>query len=447
MIFIVLLVLVILLISIFYFISSKKETFTNNNIDKIYVINLKKNQDRLEKFMENAKKANIEVERFDAVYGQELSKDHPDILKYFVKDHGLISGQIGCALSHIKIWEDAINNNYNNIIVFEDDAIIPEDFWDKFNKAYNELPNNWDMLLLSINTGYGELYNNKLIKLKMYEGNYGLIGYLLNINFIKKIVNNKFNNTVDTFLRDKYYYNNIYKVFLINPLLINHDYTFYSDNFNKFRNDESHKNNVIKKFNFIHIPKTGGSSFKKKFKKYMIKEKHCDSRPINNIYNIAIIRNPYERFVSIFRHIKDRETMSHAKANDLVNFTDIEDFCNSYFDKKHPYHSKTKYLLTWNNTNINNYCENYGCNLNDKCIHWAPQSYFVTDVSKVQALLKLDTINEDIKKLYDKNILDHESIPNINKSKSKNFEISPIVKKLVDTVYKNDFKLYEKAGL
>ena len=106
MIFIVLLVLVILLVSIFYFISGKKETFTNNNnIDKIYVINLKKNRDRLEKFMENAKKANVKVERFDAVYGKELNKDHPDILKYFVKDHGLFSGQIGCALSHIKTWK------------------------------------------------------------------------------------------------------------------------------------------------------------------------------------------------------------------------------------------------------------------------------------------------------------------------------------------------------
>ena len=445
--FIILLILILFFIFVFYFISNKKETFTNNNnnIDKIYVINLKKNKDRLEKFMKNAKKANIKVERFDAVYGKELSKDHPDILKHFVKNHGLRLSQIGCALSHIKIMEDAINNNYNNILIFEDDAIIQEDFWDRFYEAYNELPKDWDMLLLSINTGYGKLYNNKLIKLTKYNGNWGSIGYLVNINFIKKIVNNKFNTTIDNFLRNKYYYNNNYKVFLINPLLINHDYTFYSDNMNKFRNDESHKNNVIKKFNFIHIPKTGGSSFKEKFRKYMIKTQHCDSRPIDNIYNIAIIRNPYERFVSIFRHIKDRAI--YATANDLVNFTEIDDFCNSYFNKKHPHHCKTKHLLSWNNTNINNYCENDGCNFNDKCIHWAPQSYFITDVSKVQALLKLDTINEDIKKLYDRNILDYDSIPIVNKSKSKSFEISPIVKNLVNIVYKDDFKLYEKAGL
>ena len=32
-------------------------------------------------------------------------------------------GQIGCALSHIKIWEEAYEKGYENILIFEDDAI------------------------------------------------------------------------------------------------------------------------------------------------------------------------------------------------------------------------------------------------------------------------------------------------------------------------------------
>ena len=89
--------------------------------------------------MEQSKKAKLNVQRFDAIYGKELPKNHY-IKKYFVDNHNLTDGQIGCALSHIKIWEDAVKNNYKNILVFEDDATIPHDFWDKFNKAYNELP-------------------------------------------------------------------------------------------------------------------------------------------------------------------------------------------------------------------------------------------------------------------------------------------------------------------
>ena len=85
---IILIILIILILLIVCF-KCKKETFTNaiktiKNIDKIYVINLKKNTDRLEKFMENAKKANVKVERFDAIYGKDLHKDHPDIFKYFI---------------------------------------------------------------------------------------------------------------------------------------------------------------------------------------------------------------------------------------------------------------------------------------------------------------------------------------------------------------------------
>jgi GR25 family glycosyltransferase involved in LPS biosynthesis len=206
MIFILLLIVVILLISIFYFIGGKKEKFTdnNNNIDKIYVINLKKNQDRLEKFMENAKKANVDVERFDAVYGKELSKDHPDILKYFVKDHGLNPGQIGCALSHVKIWEDAIKNNYNNILVFEDDAIIPEDFWDRFNEAYNELPKDWDFSYLALNWAYVRKISNNISKVIYKEGlyNLGTHAMIVNINKIAKLLNIKINVPIDVFIKN-----------------------------------------------------------------------------------------------------------------------------------------------------------------------------------------------------------------------------------------------------
>jgi GR25 family glycosyltransferase involved in LPS biosynthesis len=48
-------------------------------------------------------KINVNVKRFDAVYGKELSKEHLDILKYLVKVHGLKYGAFGCKLSHIKI--------------------------------------------------------------------------------------------------------------------------------------------------------------------------------------------------------------------------------------------------------------------------------------------------------------------------------------------------------
>lgn len=39
--------------------------------------------------------------------------------KFWHRD--MTRGEIGCVLSHIKIWEDAYENKYDNIIIFEDD--------------------------------------------------------------------------------------------------------------------------------------------------------------------------------------------------------------------------------------------------------------------------------------------------------------------------------------
>lgn len=425
--------------------------YTNKHIvDKVFVINLEKNKKRFEQFMGFAKRANVNVERFNAIYGKQLPKDHDYIKKHFVKTHKLNQGQIGCALSHYKIWENVVQNSFEHIIIFEDDAIIPYDFWKQFNAVYQELPKNWDMLLLTINTGFGDLYSEKLIKLKKCSGNWGLIGYLINIKFINKILKNKIDRPIDKLLRDKYYYDSKYNIYLANPSIIGHDYSFYSDNFDRFRTSEEKKRKkVFKHFHFLHIPKCGGTSFKKKFRKNILFSPHCKARAIDNIYNIAIIRNPYERFVSIFRHIKDRESETNIEkmANDLLYFTNIEEFCNAYFNKDHQYHKKVKHLLNWKNVKIKSFCKHFGCNWNDKCIHWAPQSYFVNDISKIQALINLDSIDEDIKRLYDKHILDDFYIPKVNVSKYKKFEISPIVKRLVDTVYRDDFILYKKAGI
>ena len=41
--------------------------------------------------------------------------------RYWKRD--LTRGEYGCMLSHIKIWEDAYENGYDNIIVYEDDIV------------------------------------------------------------------------------------------------------------------------------------------------------------------------------------------------------------------------------------------------------------------------------------------------------------------------------------
>jgi|SRR5210317_417235 len=69
-----------------------------------------------------------------------LSNDSNDNLvsdsdnKFWQRD--MTSGEVGCVLSHIGIWEDAYANGYENILIYEDDVVsgnIPFD-WDVLNK-------------------------------------------------------------------------------------------------------------------------------------------------------------------------------------------------------------------------------------------------------------------------------------------------------------------------
>lgn len=250
---------VIIIIYNVFTLKSKQYILNNNDlcfndIKKMYVINLKKNKKRYNEFMENARNANVNVSRFDATYGIELSNNDPYIKKYFSNDIKLTKPQLGCAISHIRIWEDAVRNNHDIIIIFEDDAIIPPDFKEKINIVFSQLPEDWDMLLLGINKGYCKKYNigNNLLTFekgrdffkKSNKGNWGLFAYVLNIKFVKELLKQKITNTIDKYIRDNYYYNDNFKIFLSYPIIVNHEYDNYSDIINKNRKDEMINNNI-----------------------------------------------------------------------------------------------------------------------------------------------------------------------------------------------------------
>lgn len=57
-------------------------------------------------------------------------------------------GLIGCFLSHYFILQEALLNGYKQIAVFEDDVLLVQDFKDKFDIAYEQVPDTWQMLYL-----------------------------------------------------------------------------------------------------------------------------------------------------------------------------------------------------------------------------------------------------------------------------------------------------------
>lgn len=56
---------------------------------------------------------------------------------------------VGCTLSHRAVIADAKANNYKNILVFEEDAVLHKDFSNILNRCTDELSfNQWDIFYL-----------------------------------------------------------------------------------------------------------------------------------------------------------------------------------------------------------------------------------------------------------------------------------------------------------
>jgi GR25 family glycosyltransferase involved in LPS biosynthesis len=181
---VILLISVIIIIILFkiltIFLFSKNqaiEKFENNNginnIDKILFINLTDRKDRLESITSELKKqyaSENKIQRINAHYTPG-------------------NGHLGCSKSHYDAMQYAIDNNLNNVAVFEDDFIFgttPDETNKLFNKLFNNLNSNeWDVIMFTYS--FGNLNKTQYSFLdKITEAQSGA-GYLVNKHYFKTL--------------------------------------------------------------------------------------------------------------------------------------------------------------------------------------------------------------------------------------------------------------------
>jgi glycosyl transferase family 25 len=131
--------------------------------DKIYCVNLDRRKERWNESSSEFQKWNIKgVERVSAIDGNNL----------IMSDYNtsMNPGELGLVLTNINIIKDAIEKNYNSILILEDDVV----FNDEINNISNYmelLPNDWNMLYFggNHNTHMGlkppHIINEKVCKL------------------------------------------------------------------------------------------------------------------------------------------------------------------------------------------------------------------------------------------------------------------------------------------
>jgi GR25 family glycosyltransferase involved in LPS biosynthesis len=96
---------------------------------------------------------------------------------------------IGCGLSHLFIWQDAIKKNYKNILVLEDDVQFTDDFNEYLYNVMEELPKDYDILYLGYSDSICNPPKNSYLNY-IYKPNFPVLlhAYIVSNNGLKKLL-------------------------------------------------------------------------------------------------------------------------------------------------------------------------------------------------------------------------------------------------------------------
>lgn len=142
-----------------------------NDIKHAYYINLEHRTDRKEHITNQLEPLGLPTfERFNAIKME--------------------NGAVGCSMSHLKILDDAVKNNWDHVLIMEDDITFldPELFKTNFNTFLSRRKNDWDVILLAGNNmpPYDPI-DEVSIKVKRCQTT---TGYIVNGHYIKKLRDN-----------------------------------------------------------------------------------------------------------------------------------------------------------------------------------------------------------------------------------------------------------------
>lgn len=109
-----------------------------NYFDKVYLINLPEQKERLKNSTLECSRLDIGFELFVAKSGKDS-----DVIMNNEETEGWNRNAAALSLNTSTIIEDAKSNGYESIFIMEDDVYFEKDFETIFKRAYNKLPDDW----------------------------------------------------------------------------------------------------------------------------------------------------------------------------------------------------------------------------------------------------------------------------------------------------------------
>lgn len=113
-------------------------------LEEIHLLNLDRSTERLARF--RARNGHLmNVIRVPAVDGSLADRASLVAQGTITDDLSYTPGALGCALSHIRLWEQAVSQS-QYITVFEDDTVCSFNFFREASRILSGLPEDWDIV-------------------------------------------------------------------------------------------------------------------------------------------------------------------------------------------------------------------------------------------------------------------------------------------------------------
>lgn len=228
----------------------------------IFIINLEKDIEKRNHMQKLCDKYNLSPQFIQAIDGKLLSSDEVELLsskKSSIKSIGreLSKGEIGCALSHLKIYKLLIKKQIEAAIILEDDVEFNENL-DLIISHLSSFPKDLELLLLGhhsqisreLNSFESAWFKTKITEtysaVRLNHVACGAYGYLITLKGAKKLSKiTKIKKPIDFYTGVSYYTN----TYGISPPCIN--ISKYFESFSNLTPERDYLNNLNKKNNIF----------------------------------------------------------------------------------------------------------------------------------------------------------------------------------------------------
>jgi glycosyl transferase family 25 len=160
----------------------------------IWVLNLKQDTHRLRFMRKQAKALKLAFSVVEAMDGNRLTDGDWSLYSkeraLQVSGRELTPGEVGCALSHARMWERMVRGNIPEVLIFEDDILIG-DALPRILEHRSRFPKDWEMVNFSTDAPqepFGPFLTGIYRASRHKDWADRASAYLLNVNGARKLL-------------------------------------------------------------------------------------------------------------------------------------------------------------------------------------------------------------------------------------------------------------------